>query len=124
MIKAELLEKQLLLLWDAVIILALPASKQLMFLEMLGDRFAVDELALNYNDHFQVVNGMTVEQSKLTQNELSALRALDRQLDQMSGEKNAKNWKVEALQFSECWKEVRALASIALVKWQIAKLRK
>ena len=123
MMKAELLEKQLLLLWDAVIILALPANEQLMFLEGWGDRSAIDELALDYDDQFQVVNGMTAEQSKLTQGELSALRTLDRQLDQMSGKANAKNWMVEALQSSDCWKEVRTLASIALVKRQIARLR-
>ena len=34
--------------------------------------------------------------------------------DQMSGEANAKNWTIEALRLSDCWKEVRELATTAV----------
>lgn len=123
MAKTDLLEGQLSVLWDAVLTLALPASEQLAILEATGDKRAVDELALDYEDNFWVVN--TAEsQNELTHDELSALRSLDQQLDQMSGEANAKNWTVEALRFSDCWQEVRALAAIALATRHIAKVKK
>ena len=121
--KTEPLEKQLSTLWDAVLNLALPANEQLAILEAAGDSLAVDELALNYDDSFWIV-GEAESQNELTQAELSALKSLDRQLDQMSGEANAGNWTIEALQVSDCWEEVRKLAAIALATRQIAKVKK
>ena len=123
MAKTKSLEDQLAPLWDAVLNLALPASEQLAILEAVGDSQAVDELALDYDDNFWVVNEAE-SQNELTQDELSALRSLDQHLDQMSGEANAKNWTVEALRFADCWKEVRELAAIALATRQIAKVKK
>lgn len=46
------LEEQLATLWDAVLNLALPASEQLAILEAVGDKRAIDELALDYDDNF------------------------------------------------------------------------
>lgn len=123
MSKTEALERQFLTLWDTVLNLALPASEQIAILQALGDSSAVDELALDYDDNFRVFDKTEV-QNQLTRDELSALRALDRQLDEMSGEEHAENWTVEALRFSDCWQEVRTLARIALAKRQIAKIRK
>ena len=117
------LEVQLSTLWDAVLNLALPASEQLAILEASGDSRAVDELALDYDDTGWIITEAE-SQNALTQDELSALRSLDRQLDQMSGEANTGNWTVEALRFSDCWKEVRELATLALTTRQIAKVKK
>ena len=123
MIKTASFEVQLSTLWDAVLNLALPASEQLAILEASGDSRAVDELALDYDDTGWIIT-KAESQNALMQDELSALRSLDRQLNQMSGEANARNWTVEALRFSDCWKEVRELATLALATRQIAKVKK
>ena len=116
-------EEQLSTLWDAVLNLALPASEQLAILKAAGDGRAVDELALDYNDNFWVVTDAE-SRNQLTQDELSALRSLDRKLDQMSGKANSGNWTIEALQSYDCWKDVRRLAAAALAMRQIAKVKK
>ena len=116
-------EERLSVLWDAVPILALPASEQLAILEAAGDSRGVDELALDYNDNCWVING-AVSRNELTQDELSALRSLDRQLDQMSGEANSGNWTTKALRSYGCWESVRRLAATALAMRQIAKVKK
>lgn len=116
-------DEQLSTLWDAVLNLALPASEQLAILEAAGDGRAVDELALDYNDNYWIVTDVE-SRNQLTQDELSALRSLDRKLDQMSGESNSGNWTVEALQSYDCWKDVRRLAVAALAMRQIAKVKK
>ena len=116
-------EERLSVLWDAVLNLALPASEQLAILEAAGDSRAVDELALDYNDNCWVING-AVSRNELTQDELSALRSLDRQLDQMSGEVNSGNWTIKALRSYDCWEDVRKLAATALAMRQIAKVKK
>ena len=123
MVKTASLEEQLSTLWDSVLNLALPANEQLAILEAIGDSRAIDELALDYDDTSCIITEAEF-QNALTQAELSALRSLDRQLDQMSGEANARNWTVEALRFSDCWKEVRELATLALATRQIAKVKK
>lgn len=123
MAKTASLEEKLSVLWDAVLNLALPASERLAILEASGDSRAVDELALDYDDTCWIITEAE-SQNVLTQDELSALRSLDRQLDEMSGEANARNWTVEALRFSDCWKEVRELATLALAMRQIAKVKK
>ena len=123
MAKTAALEEHLSTLWDAVLNLALPASEQLAILEASGDSRAVDELALDYDDTCWIITEAE-SQNALTQDELSALRSLDRQLDEMSGEVNARNWTVEALRFSDCWKEVRESATLALATRQIAKVKK
>lgn len=123
MAKTASLEEKLSVLWDAVLNLALPASEQLAILEASGDSRAVDELGLDYDDTCWIITEAE-SQNALTQDELSALRSLDRQLDEMSGEANARNWTVEALRFSDCWKEVRELATLALTTRQIAKVKK
>lgn len=115
-------EKQLAVLWDAVLNLAFPANEQLAILEAAGDGRAVDELALDYNDNCWIVNDAE-SRNKLTQDELSALRSLDQKLDQMSGEANSGNWTIEALQSYDCWKDVRKLAVTALAIRQIAKVK-
>ena len=116
-------EEQLATLWDAVLNLALPASEQLAILKAAGDSRAVDELALDYNDNYWIVADAT-SRNELTQDELSALRSLDRKLDQMSGEANSGNWTIKALQSYDCWKDVRKLAVAALAMRQIAKVKK
>ncbi len=116
-------DEQLSTLWDAVLNLALPASEQLAILEAAGDGRAVDELALDYNDNCWIVTDAE-SRNQLTQDELSALRSLDRKLDQMSGEANSGNWTIEALQCDDSWKDVRRLAAVALAMRQIAKVKK
>ena len=115
-------EERLSILWDAVLNLALPAGEQLAILEAAGDQRAVDELALEYNDVCWVIDG-AASRKELTQDELSALRSLDRQLDQMSGEANAGNWTTEALRSYKCWEDVRKLAAAALAMRQIARVK-
>lgn len=117
------LEDRLSALWDAVLNLALPANEQIAILGAIGERRAVDELALDYDDNCRIFNE-TESQSILTQEELSALRSLDRRLDQISGEANAENWTIEALRFSDCWKDIRKLAAVALATRQIARVKK
>ncbi|MDE0343749.1 MAG: hypothetical protein OXK82_11400 [Deltaproteobacteria bacterium] len=121
--KKKSTEERLALLWDAVLNLALPAGEQIAILEAAGNGRAVDELALDYSDSCWVVDD-AVSRNDLTQGELSALRSLDRKLDQMSGETNSTSWTVEALQSSDCWKDVRKLAVAALAMKQIAKVKK
>ena len=116
-------EEQLAILWDAVLNLALPASEQLAILKAAGDSRAVDELALDYNDNCWIVAD-AASRNELTEGELSALRSLDRKLDQMSGEANSGNWTIEALLSYDCWKDVRKLAVTALAMRQIAKVKK
>ena len=116
-------DEQLSILWDAVLNLALPANEQLAILEAAGDSRAIDELALDYNDNCWVISGED-SRNELTQDELSALRSLDRQLDRMSGEANSGNWTIEALRSFDCWKDVRKLAATALAMRQIAKVKK
>lgn len=116
-------EDRLSVLWDAVLNLALPANEQIAILEEIGERRAVDELALDYDDNCWMFNEPE-SRSILTREELSALRSLDRRLDRMSGETNAGNWTVEALRFADCWKEIRKLAAVALATRQIAKVKK
>ena len=116
-------EKQLAVLWDAVLNLALAAGEQLAILEAAGDGRAVDELALEYNDNCWMIAGAE-SRDELTQDEVSALRSLDRQLDQMSGEANSGNWTIEALQSFECWNDVRKLAATASAMRQIASVKK
>ena len=115
-------EEQIAILWDAVLNLALPAGEQLAILEAAGDQRAVDELALDYNDVCWVIDGAALR-NELTQDELSALRSLDRQLDQMSGEGNVGNWTTEALRSYKCWEDVRKLAATALAMRQIARVK-
>jgi len=116
-------EEQLASLWDAVLNLALPASEQIAILEAAGDGRAVDELALDYSDSCWVVAD-AASRNVLTQDEVSALRCLDRKLDQMSGEANSGNWTIEALRSYDCWENVRKLAAAALAMRQIAKVKK
>ncbi len=116
-------EAQLAVLWDTVLNLALPASEQLAILEAGGDGRAVDELALDYNDSCWIITGAE-SRNELTQDEVSALRSLDQQLDQMSGEANFENWTIEALRSYNCWKDVRRLATTALARKQVAKVKK
>ena len=115
-------EKQLAVLWDAVLNLALPASEQIAILEAAGDGRAVDELALDYNDNCWILMGAE-SRNELTQDEILALRSLDWQLAHMSGEANSGNWTIEALR-SHDWEDVRKLAAAALAMRQIAKVKK
>ncbi len=123
MSKTASTEEQVAVLWDAVLNLALPASEQLAILKAAGDGRAVDELALDYSDNCWIIAGVE-SRNELTQDEISALRSLDRQLDHMSGEANSRNWTIKALQSYDCWEDVRKLAAAALAMRQIAKVKK
>ena len=103
--------------------LPFPPANSLRYSKAAGDGRAVDELALDYNDNCWIVAD-AASRNELTQDELSALRSLDRKLDQMSGEANSGNWTTEALQSYYCWKDVRKLAVAALAMRQIAKVKK
>lgn len=116
------LEHQLANLWDAVLNLALPADDQLAILDALGDRQAIDELALAFDDVFWVVQE-AFEQNLISTAEKDVLDDLNSTLDEMSGSVNADKWTSEALVNDNVWEKVRRLARNALAQRQVARLQ-
>ena len=70
----------------------------------------VDELALEFDDIFQVMRSNDELNVKFTKNELSLLDQLDAYLERCSGEENADLWTFKALADAEEWKFIRSLA--------------
>lgn len=94
--------------------LAAPPDRQLAYLKSIGDECkCLDELALEFNDAFIFLNQF-IEDRRVPEATAAAIAAVDKQLDAMSGEKNARLWTSEALATTPEWKEVRALAVRAL----------
>lgn len=116
------LEHQLANLWDAVLNLALPADDQLAILDALGDRQAIDELALAFDDVFWVVQE-AFEQNLISTAEKDVLDDLNATLDEMGGSVNADKWTSGALVNDNVWEKVRRLARNALAQRQVARLQ-
>lgn len=90
-------------------LLSAGGEEQLTALSSMGVPDVVDELALNFDDDVRLVDSM-VEDGELGGAAKAAAANLDRQLGNMSGEKNAHLWTPEALRTSPEWSELRRLA--------------
>lgn len=92
--------------------LSAPAAAQIEYLRI--GRFHHDELALELDDVLEPYLA-NCQHSKTTG---LALRALDHQLDKMSGATNAELWTDEALSDAEEWAAVRRFAARSLAELQ------
>jgi len=95
------------MLVEALKNLAGDADVQERYLRQVGSWPSLDELALELDDVARASEAWTSPPQR------DALRALDRKLDEMSGEQNARLWEQQALHGPE-WAEVRKLAREAL----------
>ena len=116
-------ELQVADLWDAVLNLSLPFNDQLSILEAMGNREAVDELALALDDVFWVAKE-AFDRNQLSRSELASLNELNSALNEMSGPVKAEIWTVEALQKSQEWENIRRLARQALVSRQVSRVQR
>lgn len=110
-------------LWDAVLNLSLPPEDQLSILEAAGDRQAIDELALEFDDAFSVVSE-ALQQDNLGRLEWAALNELNSVLNEMSGPANAEKWTPAALISDSQWEAVRRIARNALARRQVSKVQR
>lgn len=96
-------------------VLAAPWDEQRRYLQRLfGDRLAVDELGLEFDDITPVALAQG-RQAGLSDEVLNAVRDLDDQLKAMSGRSaDLQLWTVEGLRDSPDWARVRTLAHAAL----------
>lgn len=96
----------------AIGLLALPSEAQIAWLSSLGlgKPGASDELALEFDDGFKMINAF-VAADIVPPKALDSLQLLDRQLAGISGPGNASLWTLDALKTSPQWKEIRELAS-------------
>ena len=92
----------------AVVRLAWAADAQIEYLHGIGVGGLADELALEFDDAFAVHRACPGSLGPAG----PVLADLDRALDRMSGEANARLWTGQALQSATEWREVRALARI------------
>lgn len=116
-------ELQVADLWDSVLNLSLPSEDQLSILDALGNREAIDELALALDDAFWVVSE-AFNRNQLSRTELNSLNELNRTLNELSGPSKAENWTVEALENNQEWDNVRLLARQALVSRQVSRVQR
>jgi hypothetical protein len=94
-------------------LLSSDAAEQLSYLENIGDRVCVDELALDF-DHVFGMLPMLQEAGDLAPALLDLIERLNSQLDGMSGDAHQQLWTPAALETAEEWTQVRALAREAL----------
>lgn len=92
--------------------LSLTPQEQAVYLEKGGYGDCSDELALEFDDAYQVVKGYFGQQCFPAEVEI-ILGTIDVQLKSISGPDKAKFWITSALQRSE-WNSIRDLASRAL----------
>jgi hypothetical protein len=92
--------------------LAWPASRQRDYLIGLGVAPLADELALEFDDAFRVVEAMPAMLG-LSAAARESLLTVDRALDAMS-KSDSGVWQVESLAGSTRWAEVRRLATVVL----------
>lgn len=99
----------------AVALLSLTSQMQIEWLSSLGlgEPGACDELALEFDDGFKMINAF-IEADIVPKKALDSLQLLDRRLGKMSGPENASLWTLGALETSPEWKEVRELAGRCL----------
>ncbi len=116
-------ETQLADLWETVLNLSLPGEDQLKLLEAMGDKDAIDELALALDDSFWIVNDAFTK-NQLGRDELTSLNRLNSHLDKMSGEDNSHLWTQDGLLQSDQWQETRRLATQAILGKQISRLQR
>lgn len=116
-------EVQVADLWDSVLNLSLPPEDQLAILEALGNREAINELALALDDAFWVV-GEAFNRNQLSRAELTSLNELNSALNQMSGPAKAEDWTVNSLERHQEWENVRRLARKALVCRQVSRVQR
>jgi hypothetical protein len=95
------------MLLEALQNLAADAEAQERHLRQSGSWPSLDELALDLDDVARASNAW------ISAPQRDRVRALDRKLDEMSGERNAGLWEPQALHGPE-WAEVRRLAREAL----------
>jgi hypothetical protein len=87
------------------------AENQLKYLATLGWPGSADELAQELDD---VLRAALAAPGLLTAEQEARLRALDQQLDDMSGAERADLWTEPSVRTSPEWDEVRRLARLAL----------
>src|SRR6266545_1864459 len=97
----------------ALVQLAARSEEQIVYLQDLGVGNSADELALELREGVLMLDQLQKE-SLVREEQIEAIVALDRKLGQMSGPGRAHLWTWNALERSDEWKEVRALASEAL----------
>lgn len=75
-----------------------------------------DELALDFDDGLQMVG-----HDKFSDEQRTAVQALDEILDRMSGEENASFWTEEALRADPTWDQIRSIAKavVATFGWEL-----
>ncbi len=113
-------ETQLERLWDAVQALSLAPERQLEVLDQIGASGLVDELALQFADHFWAAEP-ACRDGKMSRTEYELLKKLDACLKAVSGPEHADIWTPAALRVSHVWKRVRALAAEALAGRQAGR---
>jgi len=91
--------------------LAAESDEQIRYIH--ENRFHWDELALDFHAVYVLLPQLEAERY-LTHGQAQGLRAIDRQLEVMSGHENARLWTDEALQSAPEWEAVRRLAQAAL----------
>jgi hypothetical protein len=96
---------------EAVARLSDSADNQLAYVEALGSPGLTDELAQELDDVLEAAGAVP---GLLSESQLSMLRALDDQLESMSGPENSRLWNEEAVRTSAEWAEVRRRARRAL----------
>jgi hypothetical protein len=101
------------MLINELTVLSSPAEAQLDQLRRLGDREAVDELALDYDAIAAAAEDMR-QHSELTAAQCHAVRKLNEYLKSISGASNGPLWTPEALYVAKQWADVRRMASEAL----------
>lgn len=92
--------------------LAADATEQARYLTTLGIHALADELALEFDDISTRV-ALAVEEGLLSPETAAAIETVNRTLEAMSGEKNARLWSFEGLRSPE-WDVVRQQARAAL----------
>jgi hypothetical protein len=90
--------------------LALPAESQLRLLPDFAED--VDDLVLNFDHWWEAAS--VGHGADLTTAQADALRAIERLLDDMSGQRNARLWTRTAVRDDVLWSRLREVAQAAL----------
>jgi len=114
--------RRVVMLKDALSVLAADASVQLEYLRKLGVPSAIDELALEYDATAAAAESM-LDAGEIDEQQALCVRNLNDLLGRMSGETNACLWTVSALVSAKEWQEVRARAAKCLRLWNCAQER-